>query len=58
MIDILQQIIEVETQIENSIGNRDFYYSIGDYNLGNMHELRRLDYMDKLIELGKKHAGQ
>ena len=50
----LNEMIKVETLIENSIGNRDFYYQLGDYNLGNMHELRRLDYIDKLIELKGK----
>ena len=50
-MNILNEMIKVETLIENCIGNRNFYYSIGDYGIGNMHELRRLDYIDKLIEL-------
>ena len=45
-------IIRLQTELENCIGNRDFYLKIGDYNLYNLWDEQLSNVLDEIRELG------
>lgn len=46
-------IIRLQTELENAIGNRDHYLSIGDYNLYHLWDETLQNIINEIIKLGE-----
>lgn len=47
-------IIRLQTELENAIGHREHYLTIGDFNLYNLWDEQVEQILDEIRELGSK----
>jgi hypothetical protein len=50
----LLNIIRLETELENAIGNRDCYVQLNDWNLVKMWDEQIENIIEEIINLGEK----